>query len=150
MLGGGRFARNAVWDAYHFGSTELIHGDVDVVYFDAAHIGEEVDEAIESVLLHAMPGVVWSVKNQARMHWRNGDRPHASTSDAMMHWPEVCTAIAARYQGERVEVLAPFGVDDLVNLRVRPTPAFETKAEIYRDRIARKRWRDRWTRLTFD
>lgn len=31
------------------------------------------------------------VKNQARMHLRNGDRPYQSATDAMRYWPETAT-----------------------------------------------------------
>ena len=54
---------------------------------------------------------------------RNGDAPYRKTDDAIRCWPETATAIAARLSGTRVEVLAPHGVHDLVNLIVRPRPS---------------------------
>ena len=57
--------------------------------------------------------------------------------------------IAARLSGSRVEVLAPHGVQDLVNLIVRPTQAFAQKQSIYRARIASKDWARRWPGLHF-
>jgi hypothetical protein len=48
----------------------------------------------------------WSVKNQARMHERNADRPYRSASDAMMHSPETATAVGARL-GDRAPSRLP-------------------------------------------
>jgi hypothetical protein len=143
---GAGFVRNAVWDALHAGFDGLIIGDVDVVYFDSNHTVED-ENTMEARLRDAMPNLDWSVKNQSRMHLRNGDAPYANTSDAMMHWPEVCTAIGARSCASNIELIAPFGVDDLVELRVRPTPAFGEKLDIYRKRLASKRWHERWPQL---
>lgn len=142
------FVRNAVWDVLHCGSSDTIQGDVDVVYFDKSCATADADAVIEKMLCTAMLGLEWSVKNQARMHVRNGDPQYASTSDAMTHWPEICTAVAARSNCGVVELLAPFGVDDLTSLRVRPTPSFSFKLDIYRERVVRKRWSERWPRLT--
>ena len=52
------------------------------------------DRAIEAELRALAPGIDWSVKNQARMHLRNGDPPYSGATDAMRHWPETATAIA--------------------------------------------------------
>ena len=107
----------------------------------------ERDIQIEAGLKRSMPGVPWSVKNQARMQQANGDPPYADTADALRHWPEICTAVAVRSIGSCIELLAPFGVSDLVGLTVSPTPAFAGKLDIYRARIARKQWAQRWPRL---
>ena len=46
------------------------------------------------------------------------------------------------------EVVAPLGVDDLLACIVRPTPAFRTKATVYRERLAAKDWPRRWPGVT--
>src|ERR1700730_13912907 len=78
---------------------------------------------------------------------RTATRPYADTAEAVRHWPETCTAIAARTLDARIELLAPFGVDDLISLVVQPTPAFANKIEVYRARVARKAWQVRWPKL---
>ena len=45
------------------------------------------------------------------MHLRNGDAPYRDTYDAVAHWAETATAIAARSLRGRVEVMAPHGID---------------------------------------
>ncbi len=146
---GAGLIRNAVWDGLHgICSSAALDADVDVVYFDSADTRVCRDAAIEARLIESMPETKWSVHNQARMHVRNGDSPYVDLEDAMRRWPETATAIAARMREGRVELLAPFGIDDLVNLIVRPTPTFALKIDAYRIRILAKNWKARWPRLT--
>jgi hypothetical protein len=147
---GAGLIRNAVWDHLHGFHVELIAGsDVDVVYCDLRDTSLDRDLAIEARLFDEFPVVPWSVHNQARMSVRNGSATYRNTEDAIRDWPETATAIAARTLGDRVEVIAPHGVDDLVDLIVRPTPAFMGKMSIYRNRLASKDWALRWPRLSF-
>lgn len=146
---GAGLIRNAVWDELHgICSGAALDADVDVIYFDSADTTDRQDAAIEAELIGRMPEAKWSVHNQARMHPRNGDSPYLDLEDAMRHWPETATAIAARRREGRVELVVPFGIDDLVNLIVRPTPTFALKIEAYRARMLAKNWKARWPRLT--
>lgn len=139
--------RNAAWDALHEypGSTALT--DVDVIWFDPGRSSGEVDEALEHRLAERLPGVPWSVKNQARMHRRNGDPPYRDCLDAMRAWPETATGIAARLgPGGAIELAAPYGFDDLLSLRLRPTPRFAGNPAFHA-RVGTKRWLVLWPRL---
>ena len=143
------FVRSKVWDYLHgFASTRW--SDVDVVYFDRDHKEELREKQYEQWLRQQDPYVPWSVKNQARMHIKNGHVPYTSTADGLDNFPEVCTAIGVRMllHGD-VELLAPYGIDDLVNLLVRPTPFFmsDEKRGIYEERMAAKKWEATWPRL---
>jgi hypothetical protein len=57
--------------------------------------------------------------------------------------------LAARICGDDVQVIAPHGLDDLVGMIVRPTPAFMHKMPLIRSRLASKDWARRWPRLQF-
>jgi hypothetical protein len=145
---GAGLIRNAVWDALHgVVSGKRLEGDVDVIFCDAREATLARDLAIEDHLIGDLSDVAWSVHNQARMSARNGDAPYKDVEDAIRHWSETATAIAARLNGGRVELLAPYGVEDLIQLVVRPTPAFAHKMEIYQARIAAKNWSARWPKL---
>ena len=146
---GAGFVRDAVWDDLHGFPATLPSGDVDVVWFDPANVDPSEDRRLEERLLALDASVRWSVKNQARMHVRNGDAPYASTVDAIRHWPETATAVAARLGADgSCELAAPFGLDDLFHLVVRPTPVFSgDRCGIVLDRLRRKRWLERWPRL---
>ena len=145
---GAGFVRNPVWDALHSRAPDLNSlADVDVIFFDAGNPGTEREKAIEAVLAVLDPGTPWSARNQARMHLRNDDPPYQDAEDGIRHWPETATAVAARIMGGRVELLAPYGVEDLVGLALRPTPTTAARPghlEAYRKRIQDKGWEQRW------
>jgi uncharacterized protein len=144
---GAGFIRNTIWDALHGVAGSFGARDVDVVFFDALVSSAEYDLAIQTRLAGHCPEVPWSIRNQARMHVRNGDAPYVDAEDGIRHWPETATAIAARWRDGFVEVIAPHGVSDLLGLIVRPTPAFRTKIDIVRHRVREKGWLSRWPRL---
>ncbi|MDJ0981582.1 MAG: nucleotidyltransferase family protein [Kiloniellales bacterium] len=143
------FLRNPIWDRLH-GYTEATPlNDLDVVYFDPEDRSKERDAALEQELLKLSPGLPWSVRNQARMHATNGDRPYTSTEDALRHWLETVSAVGIRLArtGE-LELLAPFGFDDIFALTVRPTPHARTKRPAaYQARMAKKNWSAVWPRV---
>jgi hypothetical protein len=149
---GAGFVRNLVWDHLHGHAGPPLPQDVDVIWFDPAHPEPERDRALEAALRDADGSVAWSVKNQARMHRRNGDAPYRSALDAMRCWPETATAVAVRLARPGViDVAAPFGLDDLFGLIVRPTPRFVAeKYAVYLERIRAKGWQAAWPRLTID
>src|ERR1700744_2039063 len=70
---GAGFVRDAVWDHLHHYPRRPPAGDVDVVWFDATEPSPERDRDIAANLSLIAPRFDWSVKNQARMHKRNGD-----------------------------------------------------------------------------
>jgi hypothetical protein len=142
--------RNAVWDALHGYAASTPLTDVDVIWFDAARADAAEDRRLERRLRDAVPDVAWSVKNQARMHRRNGDPPYANCLDAMRHWPETATCVAARLAHDgAIELCAPCGFDDLLGCILRPTPRLGAdRADVFRDRVATKRWQQIWPRLT--
>ncbi|MBM3593165.1 MAG: nucleotidyltransferase family protein [Alphaproteobacteria bacterium] len=145
---GAGFVRNAVWDHLSGQDTEATPlADLDVVFHDPVNATAEQDAAYEAALCVAASDLLWSVRNQARMHERNGHRPYRDVADALAHWPETATAIAARLAPKGVELLAPFGVEVMLAMIIRPTPAFRTKPEILLARLEAKGWLARWPRL---
>lgn len=143
---GAGFVRNAVWDHLHGYGEATPLADIDVLHFAPRVLDPQADADFE-VALRRRCEAPWSVKNQARMHLRNGDRPYRDCADALCHWAETCTAVALRLVGERLELLAPLGVDDLLALKVRPTAHFAGKPEVYRRRLREKNWTTRWPLL---
>ena len=142
---GAGFVRNAVWDHLHGYAEPTPLPDVDVLFFDPADRAGQREGALERRLAEALPGVPWSVRNQARMHRRNGDRPYADTEDALRHWLETATCVAVRLgAGDRLEVIAPFGLDDLLSLRSVPTARGRVRYDAYIARMRAKDWPSRW------
>lgn len=140
------FVRAAVWDALHGFETATPLDDIDVVYFDPRHVEPENDRELEAALRRLLPGLPWSVRNQARMHTRNGDRPYRSSADAMAHWLETPTAVGLALRDSReIGILAPFGLDDLLDIVIRPTPhARAHRPDAFRERVQSKPWLRQW------
>lgn len=146
---GAGFVRNAIWDHLHGRAPSAPKGDIDVIWYDPFCADEAKDMEYEAALRAMEPGVAWSVKNQARMHCRNGDEPYVSATDAMRYWPETATAVAVRRtDGDGCEVAAPFGLGDLTQLMLRPTRRFAgAKRRIYDERVRSKEWMKTWPLL---
>jgi len=143
------FVRSKVWDYLH-GFTETRLPDVDVVYFEPDYTDESIEKRYKRNLRQLDSSIPWSVKNQARMHTKNGHAPYTSTADGLANFPEVCTAIGVYIDSAGdLALVSPYGVDDLVNLIVRPTPFFksEDRRIIYEQRISTKKWEATWHRL---
>lgn len=142
------FVRNLVWDKLHGFDISTPLDDIDLVYFDPAHATREHDRRIERELAAADPDLPWSVRNQARMHARNGDAPYRSTLDAMSYWVEQETAVGVRLDDSgRIEVVATFGLDGLFDRRITPNPRKRNCATEFSARLARKNWLWRWPDL---
>jgi hypothetical protein len=149
---GAGFVRNRVWDTLIGRATRGAQDDVDVVYYDDGDPDGDRERDIEAKLAALIPDVLWQARNQRRMHLyrAKGDQPYRDTEDSLRYWLETPTAVAARLTGqERIELLAPYGLDDLLNLTCRPTPAGLRRADDYRERLASKGWRQRWPEATF-
>jgi uncharacterized protein len=143
------FVRNAVWDMLHGQPVKPPQGDVDVIWFDPTRADPAIDRDLEESLHAVEPSIDWSVKNQARMHMRNGDAPYRSAIDAMRYWPETATAVAARRNDTDIcEVASPLGLDDLLNLVLRPTTRFAAeKRQVFEERRYSKAWMVSWPLL---
>lgn len=143
------FVRNAVWDHLHGFSAPTPLADIDVLWFDPAQASAEADACLEQALRRADNRYDWSVKNQARMHRRNHDQPYSSATDAMRYWCETVSAVAVRLNAaDQLEIAAPFGLDDLFQLLIRPTPRFvDDKQAIYAQRLREKNWLATWPHL---
>lgn len=140
--------RNCIWDFLHGYSISTRSDDVDVVYFDQNDKLKRHDEDIEMQLRSVVPNINWSVKNQARMHVANKERPYASLAAAISRWPETATALIVRLRdNDSLEFIAPFGFDDLLTLTLRATPAFKDRKSVIEARMNGKNWVEIWPRL---
>ncbi len=142
------YVRSAVWDHCHDLAAPTPVADVDVVYFDPSNRDPAADRRAEERLRREMPDVPWEVRNQARMHVRNGDRPYRDTEDALRFYLETATSIGVRLERDgRLTVMAPWGVDDLLGLRARPTPRGRERFDDYLARVRAKNWPARWRKV---
>ena len=149
-LVGGGVLRDLVWDHLHGRSGPPQPRDVDLAFFDATRLDPARDAEVEQALQARLPGVPWDAKNQAAVHtWYDrvygGEvAPLTSSADGVATWPETATAVAVRLlPDDRVQVVAPCGLDDLFGLVCRRNPRRVSVAH-YRRRVRDKRIADRW------
>jgi hypothetical protein len=144
------FVRNRVWDHLHGVNPPRTPADIDVLFYDAADLSKEREYEFEDRLDDLLPGLPWQVRNQARMHVAKDLPQHKSTAHSMTYWLETVTAVGVRLEiDDTLSVVAPLGVDDLVNLVCRPTDFGRARRHEYEARIVQKRWRELWPRVRF-
>jgi len=138
------FVRNMVWDKLHGYAEATALNDIDLIYFDPESL--DMDQQYEDQL-RSISNLPWSVKNQARMHVRNGDQPYLSTRDAMSYWVEVETAIGANISLDgMVSLIAPFGFEALFSNTITINQKRIKNAE-FEQRIQGKKWLEIWPKL---
>jgi uncharacterized protein len=107
--------------------------DVDLAFFDPDRLDPGRDAEVELALAARLPGIRWDARNQA--------------ADGVATWPETATAVAVRLLGDdRLQVVAPCGLDDLFGLICRRNPRRVT-VDHYRRRLPDKRVAERWPRV---
>lgn len=143
---GAGFLRNKVWSRIHGFDHDLTKSDIDVVYFSNDDCDQKSDLSLEERLSLELPSFCWSVKNQARMHTRNGDPPYRSTLDAISKWTETATAVAVRVDSDSdLEISIQYELRDLLEIVIRPTPhILQHNVQVYRDRLIEKKWVEKW------
>lgn len=140
------YLRNKIWDVLDDISTSV--NDIDVIYFDEEDTSIVIEKQLEAQLKAVLPALPWSVKNQARMHEKNGLPPYYSSFDGVANFPETPTAVAIRLINNELEIMAPYGLSDLFCKHVSPTPNFGETSDlyaIYRERVSQKSWEEIWS-----
>lgn len=146
---GAGFLQQSTWNVLHGRPMCENIKDIDWVYFDDTDLSESAEAAViarVSVALGLLP-LPLDIKNQARVHvWYEEKfgyaiEPYVSLEDAIGSWPTTSTAVAMTSQEDQIEVIAPFGLEDLMTMTVRPNKR-QITADIYRAKLAR--WRQHW------
>ncbi|MEW5009248.1 MAG: nucleotidyltransferase family protein [Cycloclasticus sp.] len=98
--------------------------DFDVIYFDKEHSSSEsqLEEEIDKLKSF---NVAVDVKNQAKVHEWYGNKfgneiqPLKQSEDGIRMWLP-CFATGVRLDGDTIKVFSPYGLEDLVNMVIRP------------------------------
>ncbi len=140
------FVRTLIWDKLHGYDQLTTLSDIDLIYFDQTHCSEEIDQQIEDGLKQ-ISDYPWSVKNQARMHLRNNDKPYSSSTDAMTYWVELQAPIGAKLaENGEIIIIAPFGLNVFFDNSIRHNYK-RPKSTAFRNRIQEKQWLEKWPKL---
>ena len=145
--------RNFIWNLLSDKSPFDSETDVDVIFFDP-DVSYEETVSLEKKLREDFPRYQWELKNQVYMHLHSPHTvPYTSSCDAMSKYPEQCTAIGLRLHADAtLELFVPYGIEDILNFQVSPTPHFlenEDRMKFYQERLSKKNWQEKWKNLTF-
>lgn len=140
-----------VWNYLHNFELDAHIKDIDLVYFDSDTSYEAEDKFIQfgKSLFQDIPVVV-EIRNQARVHlWYHEHfgihiPAYKSVEDGISSWPTTITCIGITEQFDS-KVFAPFGLDDLFNMVIRPNKCMVTK-QMYKAKA--NRWKETWPKLT--
>jgi hypothetical protein len=124
--------------------------DYDLGYHDPADISYEAEDAVIRRVAAAYPpplDALVEVRNQARVHlWFEGKfgepyAPLANTAEALQRFTSATFSVGVRLEpDERLTVVAPFGLEDLFALRLRPNPTRATHGFARTAAAAVARW----------
>jgi hypothetical protein len=128
--------------------------DIDIVYFDPTNNSKEQESKLRESLKDILGDFpLWlDIKNQARVHLWYKEKfgydilPYESLEAAINTWPTTATAIGVRKIKEDWVIYAPFGLKDVMNLRVIANSRSITE-EIYMNKVMK--WKVKWPELDF-
>lgn len=140
-----------VFNYYHGYQFNYGIKDYDVVYFDEDLSYEKEDKVIKVIKnrLGILSNMV-DVKNEARVHlWYNEKyqtkrEPYSSVEDAIASWGATITCVGVRMKNGKLEVYAPYGLEDIFGMIIRPVKKDFSK-EMYDERAIR--WKKKWPML---
>lgn len=139
-----------VWNTLTGRPPEFGLKDYDLAYFDAADLSWEAEDQVIRRVAAAFAGPLAAMvetRNQARVHLWFEDHfgepygPLQGSAEAIGRFTATAFAVGARLEGDgRMAIVAPFGLEDLFALRLRPNPLRPTAAFARTAQAARARW----------
>jgi hypothetical protein len=135
----------------HLTGRPLEHGlqDYDLAYFDPSDLSYAAeDEVIRRVAAAFDPPLrdMVETRNQARVHLWFEDHfgeaysPLMNSAEALARFTAPAFAVGANLTGDEIRIIAPFGLDDLFALRLRPNPLRPSAAFARTAESAKRRW----------
>lgn len=138
-----------IWNEMHgFPPLKSIK-DIDWIYFDSSDLTANAEDvARQKVQKHFsdLPLPI-DVTNEARVHCWYEDKfgfpiePYKSSEEAIDSWPSPSHAVGVSNIGGELKVYAPYGLDDLFNMIIRPNKALINE-EIFLKKASR--WHECW------
>lgn len=141
-----------IFNYYH--NYDISYGikDYDIVYFDKDITYEKEDIIIKRLNNKLKElNIETDIKNEARVHiWyyeKYGIKrtPYTSVEDAISRFGSTITCIGIRLEKEKLIVYAPYGLNDIFTMTIRPVKKDFPK-ESYDERATR--WMSKWPKLT--
>ena len=120
------FVRSKIWDVLHGFDERTPTPDIDVIYYDPSTIDKKVEKKHEEALRELLTNIfLGQLKTRPECILANNIPPYSSAVDAISKFPETATALGVKLDDENNVILtAPHGIEDVVNMVVKPTPYF--------------------------
>ena len=141
-----------IFNYYHNYKIDYGIKDYDIVYFDKDITYEKEDIIIKRLDKKIKKlNIKTDIKNQARVHiWyyeKYGIKrlPYSSVEDAISRFGATITCIGVKLINNKLVVFAPYGLNDLFKMIIRPVKIEFTK-ELYDQRA--ELWIKKWPNLT--
>ena len=140
-----------IFNYYHNYDLDYGIGDYDIVYYDEDTSYEKEDIIIKDLkerLKHL--DLKFDIKNEKRVHiWYNekyktNRKEYELVEDAISKWGTTITCLGVRMENNKLIVCAPYGLNDLFNLILRPVKIDFTK-EDYEKKVTK--WTSKWELL---
>ena len=142
----GGVLRNTIWNILHNRKEDFYIDDCDIIFYSDI-VDKMREKEIEKYLTNIFPYLNWSVKNQARMHIRNGHFKYKNLENAIYCFPETSSAIAINGNWQ---MIAPYGYRDILELNLRPTTFCKrNELHIFNKRVAHKKWLSKFEMLNY-
>ncbi|SDH14031.1 hypothetical protein SAMN05216553_116188 [Lentzea fradiae] len=127
--------------------------DYDLFYFDDSVLGWDAEDAVirNGARVFGDLPVDVEIRNEARVHLWYEDHfgvpcaPYTSTEAAIDSFASTTCCVGVRLDGGQWHVYAPYGLEDVFGLVVRPNPVLAPR-HVYETKT--RRWRRQWPALT--
>ena len=139
-----------VFNYYHGYDIDYGIGDYDIVYFDEDLSYEAEDKVIKMIKSKVNDDIELDIKNQARVHlwyyekYGVNREKYVNVENAISRWTSTVTCIGIRLDGDKLIVCAPYGLDDLFNMIIRPVK-IDCDKDIYDNKC--KKWKGIWQNI---
>ncbi|WP_193334516.1 nucleotidyltransferase family protein [Devosia beringensis] len=127
---------NSVWNALTGRAALTGINDIDVIYFDDRDLGWDAEDRVIKALEARFAGLPIPVqaRNQARVHLWFEQKfgipflPLRSSAEMLGRYASKTHAVGARLNDAGgLEIVAPFGLDDLFSFRMVPNPVLDNR-----------------------
>jgi hypothetical protein len=127
---------NEVWNVLTGRPALTGVNDIDIFYFDDSDIGWDAEDQVIKACEARFAGLPLpvQVRNQARVHlWYEQKfgspfTPLTSAAEMLGRYASKTHAVGARLNGDgSMDIIAPFGLDDLFSFRMVPNPVLDNR-----------------------
>lgn len=140
-----------IFNYYHNYDLDYGIGDYDIVYYDEDTSYEKEDIIIKDLKERLKYlDLKFDIKNEKRVHiWYNekyktNRKEYESVEDAISKWGTTITCLGVRMENNKLIVCAPYGLNDLFNLILRPVKIDFTKEDYEKKET---KWTSKWKLL---